>query len=63
VRRGDAIRLHFLDGTPTEVVFHDALDEPSVLRWLQVERMSPGEPFWFDLASQTLAENCGPADS
>jgi hypothetical protein len=63
VRRGDAIRLHFLDGTPTEVVFHDTIDEPSVLCWLQVERMSPGEPFWFDLASQALAENCGPADS
>lgn len=58
VRRGDNIRLHFLDGTPTEAVFHAAADEPRVLRWLQAERMRPGEPFWFDLASQTLAENC-----
>jgi hypothetical protein len=58
VRRGDAIRLHFLDGTPTEAVFHAAADEPTVLRWLQAERMQPGEPFWFDLASQTLTEKC-----
>lgn len=56
LRHGDLIRLHFLDGTPTEAVFHAAEEEPPVLRWLQVERMRPGEPFWFDLCSQTLAE-------
>jgi hypothetical protein len=60
LRRGDSIRLHFLDGTPTEAVFHASSDEPGVLRWLQAERMWPGEPFWFDLASQTLAEDCFP---
>jgi hypothetical protein len=27
VRRGDTIRLHFLDGTPTEAVFHAAEEE------------------------------------
>jgi hypothetical protein len=58
LRRGDAIRLHFLDGTPTEAVFHAKSDEARVLRWLQAERMRPGEPFWFDLASQTLAAEC-----
>jgi hypothetical protein len=56
LRRGDTIRLYFLDGTPTEAVFHAAEDEPPVLRWLQADRMRPGEPFWFDLGSQTLAE-------
>jgi hypothetical protein len=56
LRRGDGIRIHFLDGTPTEAVFHATDDEPEVLRWLQAERMRPDEPFWFDLASQTLAE-------
>jgi hypothetical protein len=56
LRRGDTIRLHFLDGTPTEAVFDASRDDPTVLRWLHAERMRPGEPFWFDLASQTLAE-------
>jgi hypothetical protein len=56
MRLGDTIYLHFLDGTPTEAIFHATKDEPSVLRWLQTDRMRPGEPFWFDLSSQTLAE-------
>jgi hypothetical protein len=54
LRSGDNIRLYFLDGTPTEAVFHASFDEQRVLRWLQVEHMQPGEPFWFDLACQTL---------
>jgi hypothetical protein len=58
LRHGDTIRLHFLDGTPTEAVFDAAQDEPPVLRWLQADRIRPGEPFWFDLGSQTLAEEC-----
>jgi hypothetical protein len=61
VRRGDHIRIHFLDGTPTEAEFHATSDEPEVLRWLQADHMQPGEPFWFDLASQTLAEKFCPA--
>jgi len=56
LRHGDCIRLHFFDGTATEVVFNAERDEPPVLRWLQTERMRPGDPFWFDLTSQTLAE-------
>jgi hypothetical protein len=56
LRHADTIRLHLLDGTPTGAVFHTAADEQPVLRWLQAERMRPDEPFWFDLGSQTLAE-------
>jgi hypothetical protein len=56
LRSGDTIRLHFLDGTPTAAVFHATEDEPPLLRWLQADRMRPGEAFWFDLGSQTLAE-------
>jgi hypothetical protein len=52
---GETIRLHLRDGSPTEAVFH-AADEAPVLRWLQADRMCPGEPFWFDLGCQTLAE-------
>src|SRR5262249_52478618 len=59
LRHGDSVRLYFHDGTPTEAVF-DADEEPHVLRWLQAEHVRPGEPFWFDLVSQTLAEGRGP---
>jgi hypothetical protein len=58
IRRPDSIRFYFLDGTPTEVVFDPRADERRVLRWVQAERMRPGEPYWFDLASQTVGEPC-----
>jgi hypothetical protein len=63
LRQGDTVRLHFLDGTPTEAVFNVAEDEPAVVRWLQADRMRPGEPFWFDLCSsrpQLLGEVTSP---
>jgi len=50
------IRLYFFTGTETEVAFDPEADDEEVLRWLQAERMRPGEPFWFDLASQTIRE-------
>ena len=58
IRRPDSIRFYFLDGTPTEVVFDPRADERRVLRWVQAEHMRPGEPYWFDFASQTVAEPC-----
>ncbi len=60
LRSEDAIRLHFLVGEPTEVVFELRRDEAAVLQWLQAERIRPSEPFWFDLASQVLHQNCEP---
>jgi hypothetical protein len=56
LREPDYIRLYFLTGDPTEVFFDPASDDPEVLSWLQAERMRPGEPFWFDLACQTLPD-------
>jgi hypothetical protein len=56
VRTRDLIRLYFFTGTQTEVAFDPEADEEEVIRWLQAERMRPGEPFWFDLASQTILE-------
>ena len=50
----NAIRLHFFTGTPTEIVFDRRHDDPEVLHWLHAERIRPGEPFWFDLASQLV---------
>jgi hypothetical protein len=54
LHHADHVRLHFLDGTPTEAVFDPETDERAVLRWLQIHCMRPGEPFWFDLASETV---------
>jgi hypothetical protein len=54
LREPDHVRLYFVTGHPTEVLFDPAADEPRVLRWLQVEWMRPGVPFWFDLACETL---------
>jgi hypothetical protein len=61
LRLHDAIRLHFFTGTPTEVVFNRRKDDPEVLRWLQSDHMRHGEPFWFDLASKLLVEECAAA--
>src|SRR5437016_4338625 len=33
-RRGACGRVHFLDGTPTSIVFEIGRDEPRVLNWL-----------------------------
>lgn len=62
LRNGNEIRLHFLDGTPTEVVFNDRLDDPVVLHWLRSGHIRPDTPFWFDLASQ-LEGDCPLAGS
>ena len=51
LRTGDEVRFHFLDGTPTDMVFHDHLDDCVVLDWLRADYILPGIPFWFDLAS------------
>ena len=56
LRLCDAIRLYFFTGTPTEIIFDHQQDDPEVLRWLHAERIRPGQPFWFDLASQLVFE-------
>jgi hypothetical protein len=54
LREPDHVRLYFVTGHPTEIFFDPASDDPEVLHWLQVGRMRPGVPFWFDLACETL---------
>jgi hypothetical protein len=46
-RAGQTGRLHFLDGTPTTVLFELGQDEPLVLKWI-------GEIQWVDLAATTV---------
>lgn len=50
-RQGQTGRVHFMDGTPTDVVFHLGKDEPEVLNWLGFSHLRDGERQWFDLAA------------
>jgi hypothetical protein len=52
LRSAEEIRLHFFNGTPTEIVFHAKLDDATVLHWLRADYIRPNTPFWFDLASK-----------
>jgi hypothetical protein len=63
LRTGDEIRFHFLDGTPTEMVFQDRLDDRAVLDWLRAAWICPGIPFWFDLACEVEDDGKFPAQS
>jgi hypothetical protein len=50
-RRGSTGRLHFLDGTPTTIVFDLDRDEREVLDWVGLTGLNDGERMWFDLAA------------
>jgi len=63
LRKGDEIRWHFFNGTPTEMVFHDRLDDPAVLYWLRADHIRPGIPFWFDLACTAEDNTVGASTS
>ncbi len=51
-RTGSQGRIHFLDGTPTEVVFEMGRDEPRVLHWIGLPRLRDGQRQWIDLAAR-----------
>jgi len=53
-RQGDAGRLHFLDGTPTDVVFRADRDDPRVLQWVGLGRLGEGDGAWLDLAARPV---------
>jgi hypothetical protein len=50
-RHGQCGRIHFMDGTPTEIFFDLDRDEPEVLRWVGLAALRDGECQWFDLAA------------
>jgi hypothetical protein len=50
-RQGQLGRIHFMDGTPTDVVFQLGQDEPRVLFWCGLPGLQDGERQWFDLAA------------
>jgi hypothetical protein len=53
-RTGRHGRVHFLDGTPTAIVFEMGRDEPGVLQWIGLTGLRDGEQQWFDLAAKTV---------
>lgn len=50
-RTGQIGRIHFLDGTPTSIVFDIGRDELPVLTWLGLPSLDDGEQLWFDIAA------------
>ncbi len=51
-RQATAGRIHFIDGTPTQVVFDLCRDEARVLRWIGLTTLRDGEGQWLDLAAR-----------
>jgi len=49
-RQGQQGRLHFLDGTPTAIVFRTD-DEDQVVHWCGLRSIPEGGDQWFDLAA------------
>jgi hypothetical protein len=47
-------RVHFMDGTPTAIVFEVDRDDAPVLHWIGLTQLRDGERQWFDLAARTL---------
>jgi hypothetical protein len=58
-RRGSHGRLHFLDGTPTALLFDLARDEPAVLDWIGLSALEDGQRQWLDLAARTVGHEAG----
>ncbi|HKB40825.1 MAG TPA: hypothetical protein VKD72_30645 [Gemmataceae bacterium] len=59
-RRGTQGRLHFLDGTPTAVVFDVGTDEQAVVEWIGLNLLGEGQQRWFDLAAFTVDDPVAP---
>jgi hypothetical protein len=60
-RCGALGRLHFLDGSPTEVVFDLDRDDPEVLAWIGLPALPEGERQWLDMAARSLDAGAVPA--
>lgn len=51
-RTGLQGRVHFLDRTPTAIVFDLEQDEAKVLNWIGLTKLEDGEELWFDIATR-----------
>ncbi len=54
VREGQSGRIHFMDGTPTTLLFELDRDEPPVLHWIGLPSLADGAVLWLDLAAITV---------
>jgi hypothetical protein len=57
IRQDRQGRLHFLDGTPTTIVFDLDQDETPVLDWIGLTSLEDGEEQWFDLAARPVEQD------
>jgi hypothetical protein len=53
-RQGRVGRLHFMNGTPTETVFHLDRDDPQILNWIGLPDLIDGERQWLDLVARPV---------
>lgn len=60
-RQGRQGRIHFLDGTPTAIVFQMDADEDRVLNWCGLPAIAEGADQWFDLAARPAEPSPVPA--
>jgi len=58
-RNGPIGRVHFMDGTPTDIIFDLENDEDDVLDWIRLPYISDGDRLWFDLAAGLAEEETG----
>jgi hypothetical protein len=60
-RSGTEGRVHFLDGTPTAMVFDLKHDEKRVLDWIGLTELPDGQDRWFDIAARPAESAALPA--
>jgi hypothetical protein len=59
-REGPRGVLHFHNGTRTELVFEEGVDEPPVLRWIGLDDLPDGDRRWLDLYAVPANGRPGP---
>jgi hypothetical protein len=52
-RTGRVGRIHFIDGTPTTIVFDLDRDEPRALAWIGLAALADGQEAWFDIGARS----------
>lgn len=56
LREKHLARVHFFNGSPTEVCFDTVHDDPCVLEWIGALDLPEGEQRWFDFTARTVEE-------
>lgn len=57
LRQGHKGVIHFLNGTPTDVIFDERLEEPAVLEWIGLTPdLGDGQRQWMDIYAVAVPE-------